>query len=461
MVIAETESNTYTWRILLCARDGEELLAFNRPSGICLPELSIPRHERTAEALNEAARRQWQVETICVGPLDIAGPGENADDIRYEVMEVLDPGDLSRLAPRTRNIAALRASEFADTRDYLAVRRIMRVDNAFSDSQEPFSALGSFDRISRWVDTQLAPPRRRTGSMRQFHANGTFALIRFETTSGAVWFKASGAPNLRERAVSECLARLFPQFVPAVLSSRHDWNAWLTEEIGGVCLDHRNDLNAWCHAASSLSQLQIASLGSETEILSSGAHDARSEKLLTQVNPFLAQIDALMKIQAKTPPRKLHVSEVQNLASRLNDTLKSLASLAIPDTLNHFDLNPSNVLVSPDGCRFLDWAEAAIGNPFYSFEYLRQHFLRVFGDNAEASKKLWESYTRAWRAMLPAAVIDEAMDLARLAAIFAFAASALPWTDALSKGTNGSAPFLRSLTRKMQTEAERLERSAA
>jgi len=105
MVMAETESGTYTWRILLCTRDGEELLAFNRPSGICLPTLSISRHERTAGALNEAARRQWQTKTVCVAPLNIEDLGENPDDARYQVMEVLHPEDLSRLAPRTTNIA--------------------------------------------------------------------------------------------------------------------------------------------------------------------------------------------------------------------------------------------------------------------------------------------------------------------------------------------------------------------
>lgn len=462
MVMTGTESDTYTWRILLCAREGEELLAFNRPAGICLPRLSISRHERTAGALNEAARRQWQVETICVAPLDIADLGENPDEARYEVMEVLHPEDLSRLAPRTRNIAKLKASEFADVRDYLAARRVMKLDGTPPrDSQEPFSRLGSFERISRWVDTQLPPSCRRTATFRQLHANGRFALTRFETTSGAVWFKATGAPNLRERAISECLAVLFPKFVPKVLSSRDDWNAWLTAEIEGVGLDHCNDLSVWCQAAASFAELQIASLGHGAQILRSAAHDARSETLLARVGPFFGQIDALMEVQLKTPPQKLHASEILNLATRLTNLLNCLASLAIPDGLNHFDLNPSNVIVGADECKFLDWAEGAIGNPFYSFEYFRLHFLRVFGENGEASKMFRESYTRAWRTVLPPAVIDEALKLVPLAAIFAFAVSALPWADALSNRAGGSAPFLRSLARSMQKEAERLEHAAA
>jgi len=459
MVMAETESGTYTWRILLCTRDGEELLAFNRPSGICLPTLSISRHERTAGALNEAARRQWQTRTVCVAPLNIEDLGENPDDARYQVMEVLHPEDLSRLAPRTRNIAALKASEFADIRDYLAVRRVMKLDGALCGPDEPFSGLGSFERISRWVDTQLAPTRRRNGNFRQLHANGRFALVRFETTNGAVWFKATGAPNLRECAVTECLASLFPKFVPKVLSSRDDWNAWLTNEIGLQSLDQCDDLNVWCRAAQSLAELQTASLVHGTQMVRAGVHDARSEKLLAQVRPFFAQIDALMKIQIKPLPRKLYDSEILNLSTQLSGALNRLASLAIPDSLNHFDLNPSNVLASADECKFLDWAEGAIGNPFYSFEYFRQHFMRVFGDNNEASKKFRESYTKVWRGIFPQTVIDQAMDIVPLAAVFAFAATALPWVNALSNGTAGSAPFLRGLARRMRTEAEHLERA--
>jgi aminoglycoside phosphotransferase (APT) family kinase protein len=137
-----------------------------------------------------------------------------------------------------------------------------------------------------------------------------------------------------------------------------------------------------------------------------------------------------------------------------------MESLAIPDTLNHFDMNPANVIVQPVKCKFLDWAEAAVGNPFFSFEYLRQHFLRVFGDQPEAVTKLRKAYGDVWSRLLPELAIHRAMELMPLLAPFAFAATALPWNAVRGEAQSESAGLLRSLARRMHREAEQLRREA-
>ena len=59
-------------------------------------------------------------------------------------------------------------------------------------------------------------------------------------------------------------------------------------------------------------------------------------------------------------------------------TLQELDGLRLLDTVGHMDLSPANIFGTTGRAVFLDWAEAFVGDPFFSFEYLLQHFRRKF-----------------------------------------------------------------------------------
>lgn len=463
MVTDQTAQNTEAWRVLLFAPNGSELLVLRRPSGLCLPVLHIPPQERIAANLNAEAQRFWNVETVCVAPFDIPHPDGISGHARYHVMEVRKPEELRRIAPNVTEVEALKENAFADVRDYLAVRRAMKLDAAHSsnESHGPFSEFEAFQKISAWIEQQLEPLGRRwDGSFRQLHASDSFALIRFGTNDSAVWFKATGEPNLRELSITQTLSALFPRHMAKIIAVRSDWNAWLSDEIQGASLDSSNDLGSWCCAAKSLAEFQVASIGDTSRILACGAHDSRIASLLSLVLSFFAAIEKFMEAQIKPAPRRLNGQEIRATELRLTEALYELEATAIPDALNHFDLNPGNVIVCGRECKFLDWAEAAIGNPFFSFEYLRQHFVRAFGDGADATAEFRQSYVNVWRTVLSHSAVERTCEVMPLIAPFAFAAT-LPWNNALGDAKSESAGFLRSLARRMHREAEQLILRAA
>jgi hypothetical protein len=463
MVTVQSEQNTDAWRILLFASNGSELLVLRRAAGFCLPVLRIPPQERIAASLNAEAQRLWNVETVCVAPLDISHPDRISGPARYHVMEVRTPEELRRIAPKVMEVESLKENAFADARDYLAVRRAMKLDAIESShgSQGPFSEFESFREISDWVEQQLQPLGRRCdGVLRQLHASNSFALIRFGTNESAAWFKATGEPNRRELAITQVLADLFPKHMATLIAVRNDWNAWLSDEIQGVLLDSTRDLESWCLAAESLAKLQVASIGHTSTILVHGAHDSRISNLLSLVPPFFAAIGGLMDAQAKTAPPRLNAREIRATKLRLTETLQELATAAIPDALNHFDLNPGNAIVCGRDCKFVDWAEAAVGNPFFSFEYFRQHFARALGDGADDAAEFRKSYVNVWHTVLSHSAIQRTCELMPLIAPFAFAAK-LPWNDVHGNAQSEFGGLLRSLARRMHREAEQLITRAA
>jgi hypothetical protein len=253
---------------------------------------------------------------------------------------------------------------------------------------------------------------------------------------------------------------LIPGHVANIIGVRSDWNAWLSDEIQGAGLDSTNDLGSWCCAAKSMAELQVASIGHASTILASRAHDSRITSLQSMVPPFFAAIEEFMEGQVRTSPPRLTAQEIRVTALRMTETLGELQATAIPDTLNHFDLNPGNAIVCRGECKFLDWAEAAVGNPFLSFEYLRQHFVRAFGDGASTAMEFRKSYVDVWRVVLAPSAIERACELMPLIAPFAFAVT-LPWNEGLGGAQSDFAGLLRSLARRMHREAEQLIARAA
>jgi len=156
----------------------------------------------------------------------------------------------------------------------------------------------------------------------------------------------------------------------------------------------------------------------------------------------------------------LNAQEIRATELRLTEALRELEAAAIPDALNHFDLNPGNAIVYRGECKFLDWAEAAIGNPFFSFEYLRQHFVRALGEGVDAAAEFRKSHVNVWRTVLSHSAIERTCELMQLVAPFALAAT-LPWNDPHGDAKSEFGGFLRSLARRMHREAEQLIPRAA
>jgi hypothetical protein len=457
MVNVQPEQNTEAWRILLFGRSGDALLVLRSARGFRLPELRIPRSQRLAPNLNAEARRQWNLDTVCVMPLEVPGSDFLAEGSRYHVMEVCQPDALSRVAPQFMQMSEFKENSFADPRDYEAVRQGMELDKtSLGEDGGPFSRFGTFTKISAWVEEQLKPCGLRwDGTFRQMQATATFSLLRFQTNRGAVWFKATGEPNRREFPLTLELGTRFPSYVPVLLATRPDWNAWLTFEAEGCDLWSSPE-PAWLQAANSLAALQIASTNCLQQILDAGAHDARLETLLNKTTPFFSAMEGVVEMQAKPSPRRLSAEEVRLVQQRVVEALLQMQATEVPDGLNHLDLNPGNVFVDSSKSTFLDWAEATVGNPFFSWEYLRQHFLKAVCPRQEKEQCFIQSYVNRWSSVLSGKAIETMLRVAPLTAIYAFAASALPWQDRNLYCRHDIAAYFRSLMRRMSRESELL-----
>ena len=321
-------------------------------------------------------------------------------------------------------------------------------------SAETFVHSGWLDELNSWIEARLSSRGwQLTGEWTQYNMGPWFCLLRCQTTGPYVWFKAVGHPNLREYAITRALADYASPYIPEILGTRDDWHGWLAVEACGHQLDQAWDIAYWQNAARSLARLQLASLENTSSLLIAGCQDLRLERISSRICPWFNRIADLMKQQLASPPRILTPDDLSLVEDRLQRACTQLQQCRLPEALGHADLNPGNVIVNSEQAVFLDWAEATISHPFFTFEYLVALLRRLRPDLEGWVDPLRDAYSAPWRESYSDEWIMRAFELTPLMAVLAFAAGC---TDQHDNGGNISPPMtklLRALARRMHREA--------
>ncbi len=452
------QSECETYRAIVLDQNRTALLLAPTDNGFLLPWANVPRWQRLAENLTAAMKSNWGCEAICLFAPDAAASASHSSGVNYHVLECWNHAETRDASAKWVPISSLSEKSFQDWADYLAVQRSVAECNGYSrGTGGPFAQLGWFRELRRWAGEAILPlGLQLRGPFCQFNASPSFNLTRFETDGPAIWFKAVGEPNLREFPITLALAQFFPAYLPPVLGTRPEWNGWLSPEIEGTNLGETRDITLWKRAAAVLAKLQIESIDKHAQLLKSGSHDLGTTKLSDRVLPFLDVMGRLMDQQTNVPPPVLSRKDLAFLWDHLQDAICLLQELGIPDTLGHLDLNPGNIIVTANGSVFLDWAEACIGHPFFSFEYLLEHFRRAVGVGPKLEEQFIASYTAEWSPLVSAAAVHEGMTVAPLLAVFAYAAGSGMCSDHERLREPKTAGYLRALTRRMSREANQL-----
>ena len=449
-------SKLRTYRLIITRRSAAELLVAASRSGWALPEVAVRPDQRLAEQLTAHTRESRQLETYCLFVPGLANTCEAAPETGYAVMEsLLQNGEAPAGTSWMLSRVALRKGTLESHERVIVQSSLEEMERYTAEpNRGPFGRPGGIKELFQWIQEHIGPLGLRvTGAFEQLNGSPTFSLMRIETSGPAVWFKATGEPNRHELPVTVTLARLFPRFVPTLLGVHSAWNGWLSQEAPGATLDNFGEVSAWTRTAKTLAELQTASVGKSRELLDSGCKDLRIERLIGEIDPFVAYMSQLMAEQRKEPPAILTNSELGILGEELKEACSALESLGLPDTLGHIDVNPGNILVSPEACVFLDWAEGCVANPFVTFAYLREHAERQRLEGGGAVEAITAAYLEPWQAFFSSRALDRGMAVSSLVAVFAYAASGNAWRSREAPRNPALAPYLRSLTRRMHRDA--------
>jgi hypothetical protein len=450
MTALSFDKNVESWRVLITRSRQDDLLLRVRGTTFSLPEIAIPSHERIAANINRGIERELGLHVVSLYEIQTE-KGAASKDVFYHAAVPVQPSERIPEDSSWMSMQTLAANSFSHREDFFAIdtfRSLWKKGNTGSTA-EPFLRPDWFTQVTDWVEESLRPySLHLTGTFQQLNASSTFSLLRFETNRSPVWFKAVGAPNTREYPITVALARVSPESIPKVLATRHEWNAWLAEEAAGASLFSNSDLSVWKSASESLGVLQRRTVPVVQELSRAGARNLAFPCLRSFVGPFFEFLmhDSCRLKECSTEP--LAPSDLDELRIAVEKNLRTLDDLALPQTVGHMDLNPRNIVSSPKGCVFLDWAECFTGCPFFSFEYLLQQFRQVFPLQASLEMQFREAYVTPWRVLISPADLTRLLACMPLAALFAYATTL--WRDFDGPVTTAAQrDYLLRLGRKM------------
>jgi hypothetical protein len=156
---------------------------------------------------------------------------------------------------------------------------------------------------------------------------------------------------------------------------------------------------------------------------------------------------------------RLGASRIGELRAIIDEACIGLEALGIPDSLLHGDIHYGNILAGPLGCVFTDWAQAAVGNPFITFEQLRTQVAQD-RDTAHWVGPLTESYRQSWREVLTEDQIKCALSLVPPVAILSYVFD--QWERLASEDRHDPQfqSYLRAMTRQIDRAARAIDTKA-
>jgi hypothetical protein len=193
-------------------------------------------------------------------------------------------------------------------------------------------------------------------------ASSCVLLVR--TTGGDFYFKALPA-TWHEWAMTEYLARCFPESLPRLLAADAERRWLLMHAAPGDRLEDIGDAAAWQRAAAMYGRLQVACMTRTDALRALGCPERSLEQLAAAIEP-LARDDAALRAGAADGLSRAEVERLRAAAPELRRRCATLAAHPIPPTLEHGDLWPGNFLVTDTTCVLIDWEDATLSHPFFS-----------------------------------------------------------------------------------------------
>lgn len=422
------------YRLVFIVSKSAKTLVVPTDEGDRLPTVHIPQGARIAKELQKTIRELWRLDVIFLDFL----PSEDGY-LPCAIAEVICSQSLTALlSVEIEHLLSIDLGGVLHDRLALAFK-----EHSFSNS--PFSKIGWIEHAIAWLEATTGKRLTSKSQIEQYNAGAQFALLRLTVDSTAVyWLKAILGPGECELPVTQALVRLYPQALPVVLSVNQNWGAWLMADAGNA-LAEEPDPPIFQRAVRTMAELQKHTVGYTNLLLDLGGLDRSPRVLHSRCRDLFVYMEEAMAQQASANAPRLAVKRLRQMECLSKDVCLRLDDLVIPDAIVHGDMNRGNLMYDGHQCRFLDWREAYIGNPFVTLEHLLLLTSRVTQHTETSSLK--EAYAQVWRDLIPEARIRRALKLTPVVAALSALYGRGDWLDSERRNSPARLRYARNIAR--------------
>jgi hypothetical protein len=441
MLESTSRLDQINYRLAILTAKSSSVLATINGHDFQLPQITVQRWERPARQIQEIARVRWDVSVAIIEFL------ANSTGSPLCIAELLSDRIPNELSPTS--IDQLGMTELTSRESQI----IREVDARDCGNRGTFSRAGWLQEAIAWMQRSIRHKPRLIGEIEQYNAGGSFALMRVALCEGtAYWLKAVGAPNLHEFPLTTALARCCPEYLPRIIATRNDWNAWVMEDAG-ISADRRSGTGYLECVVTAMAKLQQKTSCHIEELLSAGAADHRMKALAGHIDETIAYLDRTMRDPIPPTATLLRPERLPEIRDVLEESCAAMQRLCIPDTIIHNDMNRGNILLRRGRCTFTDWCEAGIGNPFLTLPHFQLLVPNGLDGAEEVRSRLQQLYRRCWTNLLSARQINQALALSPLLAMLSHLYGRGDWLSS-DRGNDANVQrYARTIARRMDVAA--------
>jgi len=264
--------------------------------------------------------------------------------------------------------------------------------------------------VKGWIDRQLEElGLQSTGAVEQPHVRPWSTVLRMPTTGGDVWFKANIPLLAYEAAVVGLVAARRPDFVPTLLATEVD-RGWMLMADGGERLremvERERDLGRWLDILPRYGRLQIDMAQDRDRLLGLGLPDRRLATLASLYEELIGRVETVTDDERR---------RLRALVPMVDELCERLASVGVPETIQHDDLHDGQIFVRDGRYLFFDWGDACVSHPLFSMSVTLEGGLARGLDDVEGSEDIApyrDAYLESFRGFAAWGELRAAHDIA-------------------------------------------------
>ncbi len=297
-----------------------------------------------------------------------------------------------------------------DSQVALVQRECERVSSGPSEGASvPWEWRGSWgDDVREWVREQVKSHfSAEQATLTPIRSWSISSVVRIDVDSSAgshrLFFKASPKFFSKEVAITDIVAKRFPEISPALVAVDREWGWMLMEDLGDLTLGDADSVDIWCEAMRALAKVQIGFLG-DTSLLERLGLERRSTSAIgsTLVEWMQDAVGLGLDYEAERTGKALerlvpHVGLVDELCAKVD-------SLGLPSTLDHGDLDAGNIFVRDGKPVIMDWSDSSISNPLFAPALISQ---------VSRNSELWGAFLEEWTHVASIDQLEDAFEASK------------------------------------------------
>lgn len=238
---------------------------------------------------------------------------------------------------------------------------------AMVDSPVPWDSPTGWHRAAlNWLEANLPPGHDgQPWQASQIRSWSISSVWRVTSAGARLYFKASPRYFASEVAVTLDVADRFPSISPSIVAAHPESGWMLMHDLGDVTLSAIDTAKMWHDTMKTIATVQHGYMGKFREMERMGIERRTTEAIVeTLVN--WTDDPAAVEIRMFGEENEAALGRLAPSVARIESIATKLRGLGIPPTLEHGDLDATNIFIRNGSPVLMDWSDACISHPFFT-----------------------------------------------------------------------------------------------